>query len=263
VSQLSSATDQLWYVSYGSNMFPPRLRYYLEGGRPPGGRRTYPGARDASPPAQTASVMLPGGVFFALESGAWTGGMAFYDPALAGPTPAAAYLLTRAQFSDLAVQEMYREPGHDLHLDEALTSGKAVLGPGRYETIVYVGDRGGHPMFTFTCPWHADEVDLNAPAAKYLAFIAAGIAATHGWDALRISSYLTQLPGVKESWNRDSVYSLVTEQLQLGESAELGPTAAPGYMPSPDPGTEPGVSSKTEEREEDKTLRRASTNTES
>ena len=55
----------MWYVSYGSNMCSARLACYLAGGRPPGGSRVNPGARDPRPPARTIPVDLPGTVYFA------------------------------------------------------------------------------------------------------------------------------------------------------------------------------------------------------
>ncbi|MGA8114973.1 MAG: histone deacetylase [Actinocatenispora sp.] len=206
--------DLVWYVSYGSNMLPARLRYYLAGGRPPGGRRTYPGARDASPPVETAALTLPGGVFFALESRTWTGGMAFYDPLLDGPTPAAGHLVTRAQFSDVATQEMHHEPGRDLPFDDAPVNGRITLGPGRYETLLCLGDHAGAPMFTFTCPWRATEVRATRPAGRYLRLIAAGISVTHGWGADRITDHLMRLPGVGGTWHRHEVSALVTSALE-------------------------------------------------
>lgn len=69
--------------------------------------------------------------------------MAFYDPDAGGRTPARAYLLTVGQFSDLAAQEMHRPPVSDLELVDAVTSGRHRFGPGRYETLVCVGERDG------------------------------------------------------------------------------------------------------------------------
>lgn len=157
--------DRLWYAAYGSNMHLDRLTCYLTGGRPHGGLRTYPGCRDPRRPVRTTPVMLPGLLYFATESQVWTGGRAFYDPgpglapADDGPgrpgayeLPARAYLLTLSQFSDIAAQEMYREPGGDLDLTEALTRGRARIGPGRYETLVCAGLLDGYPVLTFTAP---------------------------------------------------------------------------------------------------------------
>ena len=83
----------LWYVAYGSNLHAARLDWYLRGGRPPGGLRTYPGCRDCRPPRRTVPALIPGGVYFAGESRAWTGGMAFYDPQLPGRAAARGYLV--------------------------------------------------------------------------------------------------------------------------------------------------------------------------
>ncbi|WP_425681644.1 hypothetical protein [Micromonospora sp. DT31] len=122
----------LWYVAYGSNLHAARLDWYLRGGRPPGGLRAYPGCRDCRPPRRTVPALIPGGVYFAGESRAWTGGMAFYDPTLPGRAAARGYLVTVEQFADIAAQEMYRPPGADLAgILAAVRTGRATLGPGR------------------------------------------------------------------------------------------------------------------------------------
>ncbi|HEY3483483.1 MAG TPA: histone deacetylase, partial [Streptomyces sp.] len=73
-------------------MHSERLRYYLQGGRPTDGSRTYPGARDTRMPVRSEAVELPGTVYFATESLVWTGGRAFYDPGAAGTVWARAHL---------------------------------------------------------------------------------------------------------------------------------------------------------------------------
>ncbi len=207
--------DLLWYVAYGSNMYAARLAWYLGGGRPPGGLRTYPGCRDCRPPRRSAAVLVPGGIYFAGESRAWTGGMAFYDQELPGRAAARAWLLTVGQFADLAAQEMYREPGVDPDLiGVAVADGRATLGPGRYETLVRTGVCDGVPMLTFTAPWRAADVEWNAPAPVYLAMLAGGLREAHGWDASRIAGYLAGRPGVADRWESPAVESLVAEALR-------------------------------------------------
>ncbi|GAA3386449.1 hypothetical protein GCM10020369_23780 [Cryptosporangium minutisporangium] len=195
----------MWYVAYGSNMHADRLRYYLTGGRPPGAARTYPGCRDPRPPRRTVPVFLPGGIYFALESRTWTGGMAFYDRALPGRAAARAYLLTAGQFADVAAQEMARHPDEDLDLAEVLSTGRARLGPGRYETLASPGVLDGHPMLTFTAPWACGDVEPNPPAPRYLGLIASGLHEAHGWDAAALTAYLADRPGVRGHWARDAV----------------------------------------------------------
>src|SRR4051794_23122418 len=204
----------VWYTAYGSNMHADRLRYYLLGGHPPGATRAYPGCRDPRPPARTIAVALTGGIYFALESRTWSGGMCFYDRDLPGPAVARAYLITASQFSDIAAQEMYEPPGVDIdRIDEAVASGSVTLGPGRYETLVCPGSRDGHPLLTFTAPWSAAEVDWNPPAPAYLARLAGGIREAHGWDADRITDYLSARPGIDGRLDRATVVAVVTAGL--------------------------------------------------
>jgi hypothetical protein len=201
----------VWYAAYGSNLHAARLRYYLAGGTPPGGRRSYPGCRDAAEPRATAPVLLPGGIWFTGESSAWTGGYALYDPLLPGEAAARAYLLTAGQFADVVAQEMYREPGVDLAvLADVVRHGRLTLGPGRYETLVCAGERDGHPVLTFTAAFGAADGTPAAPAAAYLALLARGLRESHGWDAGRITAYLADRPGVAGAWSRDDLVAVVT-----------------------------------------------------
>ncbi|WP_031509046.1 histone deacetylase [Streptomyces megasporus] len=200
---------RVWYAAYGSNMHRERLTFYLAGGRPPGGARTYPGCRDRRPPERSLPLVLPGLLYFATESPVWRGGRAFYDPDAGGETPAHAHLLTASQFSDIAAQEMYREPGVDLDLAEALTRGRARLGPGRYETLVCPGLLDGRPVLTFTAPWRSDEVAKRPPSAPYLRHLASGLVASHGWNAERAARFLAGRPGAEGRWTPEAVAELV------------------------------------------------------
>jgi hypothetical protein len=189
--------SQVWYVSYGSNMSSVRFACYIEGGRPPGGSRTNPGARDPRLPVRSVPVDLPGTLYFAGESPQWGGGVAFYDHARPGFTAARAYLVTAAQLADIAAQEMYRVPQDGDPLEEVvlapLQGGRHELGPGRYETLVEVGRRDGLPLLTFTSPHGADHVEHTRPAEAYLATVADGLRESRGWDDRRIASYFASL----------------------------------------------------------------------
>jgi hypothetical protein len=204
----------VWYVSYGSNMCADRLAAYLQGGRPPGASRTYPGARDPQPPRINEAVWLPGGIYFAGQSSVWTGGIASYDPSLPGRAPARAYLLTLGQFSDVAAQERHAAPGTDLDLAAVLADGRAEVGPGKYQTLLCAGNRGGYPLLTFTCPNALATAETTTPAAAYLRMLAAGLAEAHGWTTAQIVGYLVALPGVVGVWTSEML-----------ESACLGPDA--------------------------------------
>jgi hypothetical protein len=191
---------EVWYVSYGSNMSDARLSCYLEGGRPPGGTRHNPGARDPRPPRHSLPVELPGSVYFAGKSPQWGGGVAFYDHETPGPAAARAYLVTAQQFADIAAQEMHRVPDPDDPIEEIVLGGldpehdgRHHVGPGHYETLVEVGRIAGAPMLTFTAPHGIDHVDHNLPSTAYLATLGEGLREAHGWDDAEVERYFARL----------------------------------------------------------------------
>jgi hypothetical protein len=194
---------QVWYVSYGSNMSKARLSAYLEGGVPPGGNRTNPGAKDSTPPRRSVPVDLPGALYFAGDSPQWHGGVAFYDhDGEGGPTAARAYLVTAHQFADIAAQEMYRVPQQGDPLVEVVVGGidggRHHVGPGHYETLVEVGRLEGVPMLLFTAPHGIDHVEHTVPSPAYLAMLADGLRESRQWGDEDISAYFARvaaLPG--------------------------------------------------------------------
>lgn len=199
----------VWYVAYGSNLFHERFSCYLTGGRPEGGARTYSGCRDRRPAKATGPVVLNGGIYFALTSLTWGGGMAFYDPELPGTAAARAYLVTRQQFCDVISQEMRRDVGDAPDLDEVFSKGRQALGPGRYETVLKVGERDGHPMLTFTSPGGAGAASLNAPSAPYLTMLGNGLREAHGWTSGRAAAYLSRRPGAHGRWTPEEIEDLL------------------------------------------------------
>jgi len=194
--------EHIWYASYGSNMSARRFHHYLQGGRPEGASRDYPGARNTSLPSAVAPVSLSGSVFFAWESPTWGGGIAFYDAEGRGTSYGRAYLLTAGQFADVAAQEMHRVPDTDLDLTGLWANGHAVLGPGRYERLLVVGELGGAPVVTFTASWTQDDVERNAPVAAYLRTMAVGLREGHNLDDAAVVDYLFARPGVSPPWTR-------------------------------------------------------------
>jgi hypothetical protein len=202
-------SDLIWYVAYGSNLSASRFGYYLHGGQPPGAVLTYPGARDRTRPRASKGVWIPGGVYFATESRAWGGGRALYDPGIPGRAAARAYLITAEQFSDVAEQEMYREPGADLDLAEIAARGRIQLGDGRYETMRCVGRDEHGPMVTFTAPWGSGDVPLLSPGASYLRLIGHGLREAHGWDRDQAAGYLAALPGARDAWTPGAIAALL------------------------------------------------------
>lgn len=226
---MPESQSRVWYAAYGSNTHVERLRYYLDGGCPPGAAREFPGCRDRRPPARSVPVVLPGRVYFATDSPVWGGGRAFYDPAADGTAWGVAHLLTVGQFSDIAAQEMYREPGADLDLAEVRATGRRTLGAGRYETLVCPGVLDGVPVMTFTAPWPMPGDDgLRAPSAAYLRHLAAGLGRAGAWPHTAVAAYLAACPGAAGHWTARAVAGL------SAPTAPTGPPARPSRC-RPDP----------------------------
>ena len=127
--------DRVWYASYGSNLLAERFGYYLSGGSM--GQQTvgHIGARDSTPATANRSWKARHELRFGGESRRWDGGgVAFVnaEPG-SGECVVRLWLLTAAQFDDVAAQENQMRPG-DLVVDHV----ELVLahGPG-------LGSRGG------------------------------------------------------------------------------------------------------------------------
>jgi hypothetical protein len=188
-----------------------RLATYIQGGRPPGAAREYPGCRNRAMPTRSIPVELTGAMYFATESPVWGGGRAFYDPHPNGRVLARAHLVTVEQFADIAAQEMYREPGADLDLGDALRLGRAVLGEGRYETLVCAGQVDGLPVLTFTAPWGMNDVQWVPPSSAYVRFLASGLLSAGAWDVEAVASYVAACPGASGHWSEQGIADLLSE----------------------------------------------------
>jgi hypothetical protein len=105
---------------------------------------------------------------------------------------------------------MYREPGADLDLAEVVSAGRVQVGPGRYETLVHVGQNEQAPMLTFTAPWGIGDVQLLSPSDKYLRMLGRGLCDAHGWDSEKVAIYLAGLPGARGTWTPEQITSLIT-----------------------------------------------------
>jgi hypothetical protein len=204
--------ERVWYTSYGSNMHLDRLAAYIQGGRPPGATREYPGCRNPAMPSRSIPVELTGAMYFATESPVWGGGRAFYDPHASGRVLARAHLVTADQFADIAAQEMYRAPDVDLDLEGVLSEGRAKLGEGRYETLVCAGQVDGLPVLTFTAPWGMNDVDWVPPSAAYVRFLAAGLLSAGAWDIEAVASYVAACPGAAGHWSIPGLMDLLSEE---------------------------------------------------
>ena len=173
---------EVWYVSYGSNMSSARLEAYLVGwcaARAGAVRTREPATRRRRGAASRSTCRAPSTSPATRRSGV-AGSPSTTTTPTGGPTAARAYLVTAAQFADVAAQEMYRIPQEGDPLEEVVVEGidggRHHVGPGRYETLVEVGRLDGAPMLLFTSPHGIDHVEHSRPSEAYVAMLRPGCA---------------------------------------------------------------------------------------
>ena len=193
--------EEVWYASYGSNMWWERFRCYLEGGVPPGATRRQVGARDPSPPSDSRGVALPYRMYFAGRASTWGGGgVAFLDHERLGVDDLAcargrAWRITREQFDDVVAQENGFRPGEIVVDLDGLEPGdtRELPDAGWYRGLLVVDTLDGLPLVTFTSP--EVRTDLNPPSEAYLRTIAMGLAECTGMSAEEIGEHLAPAAG--------------------------------------------------------------------
>jgi hypothetical protein len=188
---------QVWYVAYGSNMCAARIRCYLRGGMPRGGRCASSGGRDRRMPSAHRRFRLPHPLLFAGPSRVWRGGPAFLDTHRRGHAEARGWLLAVTQLEDLLAQENRVPVGSVTATETLLHAGGVAVPRGRYGRLVAVASPDDLPAVTFT---FVERPAPRAPDPAYLDHIRRGLAET-GLGPEEITAYLQAHPQVASSAN--------------------------------------------------------------
>lgn len=144
--------ERVWYACYGSNLCAERFMRYIER------------CADRTPPSDSKPVEMPHRMYFAKASAKWDNkAVAFVEPLPAEGTKTLgrAYLITKAQFSDIQLMECGQNK------------------KGWYRHQLKLGVLGKYPIYCFTSP---GILAPNTPSEKYLDVIRKGLQET--WPAL-------------------------------------------------------------------------------
>lgn len=212
------ATEKVWYVCYGSNLLRERFLCYITGGTPAGATRHNVGCTDKSLPLKDQSISIPYPLYFAETSESWqNAGVAFIarNKDASRPTLGRMYLITAKQFIQVVRQENGLHPEDDsmgLDLDEVKAQKEIDVRPSSwYGKVMHLGNKKGHPMFTFTSPRNNEEHLVTSPRENYLSTIGRGIQQTYGYNRNKVIDYFLNMPGVAGNWTKEKL----TEQLKL------------------------------------------------
>src|SRR5699024_12039281 len=104
------------------------------------------------------------------------GGVAFIDhhPVEDEVTSGRKFLITDEQFKEVVAQEN-NEQGLDIDLDTVIREGAVKITNGWYGRIMYLGEKDGAPIFTFTSNVPMTEQKIKEPAQAYIRTIANGL----------------------------------------------------------------------------------------
>ncbi|EER97493.1 hypothetical protein BDA96_02G383800 [Sorghum bicolor] len=212
-----SRTD-VWYASFGSNMWRPRFLCYVQGGKAEGMSIACYGSRDTSSPKGTMWKTVPHRLLFGRSSTpCWgTGGVAFLNPEINynEKSYVCMYKITLEQFNDILFQEnrLVLKDGKDgnvVYPDSPLigsseikfiSTNKAIhLEPIKdswYSNVLYLGNEGELPILTMTCPasdierFKSGELPLAPPSETYAATLIRGLVEGKQLDADGAANYI-------------------------------------------------------------------------
>ncbi|OWM90375.1 histone deacetylase 5 isoform X2 [Punica granatum] len=183
----------IWYASFGSNMWKPRFLCYIEGGQMEGMQKECSGSMDKSPPKEILWKTYAHQLFFGRESTKmWgPGGVAFIHPKSnhQDETYLCLYRITFEQFNDVLHQENITGsmdfPLLDLTgLSSVQEKGSITLEAvksGCYRNVLYLGKVHGIPVLTMTCTlsdvegFKSGKFPLRAPSREYTNTLVRGL----------------------------------------------------------------------------------------
>uniref|UniRef100_A0ACD5YZU4 Uncharacterized protein n=1 Tax=Avena sativa TaxID=4498 RepID=A0ACD5YZU4_AVESA len=208
----------VWYASFGSNMWKPRFLCYIEGGKVDGMSISCSGSQDTSPPQGTMWKTVPHRLFFGRSSTpCWgTGGVAFLSPEINynDKSYICMYKITLEQFNDVLFQEnrLVKDNSEDGKIEspgsplialpemESISSNKALhLEPIKdswYSNVLYLGEEDGLPILTMTCPatdvarHKSGELPLAPPSETYSATLIKGLVEGKQLDTNEAANYI-------------------------------------------------------------------------
>ncbi|ASN07363.1 hypothetical protein CFK40_10430 [Virgibacillus necropolis] len=200
----------VWYASYGSNLNRDRFLCYINGGKPKGSEKIEVGCRDRSLPLKEATYIMHYPLYFAKASDRWQKqGVAFIglEKDKKHHTYSRKYLITVEQFMDVVKQEN-NGAILDMDLNEIMKRGSKTLKDSWYGTILYLGEKNGYPIFTFTADFDLD-VPFNKPSKEYLGMIINGLKTTLKLENTDVVNYISSKPGVVGNYNRKDIEKLI------------------------------------------------------
>lgn len=188
----------VWYLSYGSNLSKDRFLCYIQGGTPNGSTTNERGCRDNTIPIKDEGYVISYPLYFAKFANRWNGGVAFIGRSEVNNTKTFArmYLITEDQFLDVVSQEN-GDAAISIDLEEVISNKSLKVSEGWYGNILYIGEKDGHPIFSFTSNDDIEDAKFIPPSHAYLNTISLGLTETFDMAQADALNYLSSSKGFK------------------------------------------------------------------
>lgn len=189
-------TEYVWYASYGSNLSKNRFMCYIKGGKIPGNDKEERGAKDKTEPVKDKQITFKHDLYFSHGSNKWFGsGVAFvdYKENSCAHTYGRMYLITKEQFLDVVRQENALPVEAEIDFDEEKLQEEQsliVFPENAYGRIIYLGNKDGYPIYSFTSVKARHEQEEIRCFGPYWQIIAAGLKETYNLSDEEIEEYM-------------------------------------------------------------------------
>ncbi|MCH4822323.1 hypothetical protein ML462_03980 [Gramella lutea] len=211
---MTEGISEVWYACYGSNIREERFLCYINGGTPPGALKHFKGCEDKSSPRQTGTISIDYEMYFAKESPTWNGGgICFLNPEenISANTLGRTYLINSGQFIDLVSQELKFQGEIQIDFQELREKGYYnCLEEGRYGLLLYLGEKNGAPIVTFTSEVFLKD-EINRPDEQYLLTIIRGLKDIYSISEEELLNYFRHKKGVKNLLPEDELKQLIRQ----------------------------------------------------
>lgn len=195
-------SSYLWYACYGSNIKKERFLCYIQGGKPKGAIKSFPGCADRTEPVDSRPFIINLELYFAKESVTWNGGgIGFLKPEEDSKfkTYGRIYKISLGQFKDLLKQELRVTEDVPVDLERLSCDGFFnCLPEGRYGHLLHLGEIEELPVVSFSSERFLKD-EINPPAEAYLSTIISGLREVYDIKEPQMIEYFKNLDGIKRS----------------------------------------------------------------
>jgi hypothetical protein len=172
---------------------------------------------DRTAPTADRPIEIPHELYFSQSSSIWE------DKAVAfiksnrsedAQTLGRMYLITLEQFTEVVRQENGFEADDrsiQINFDELIVQGETSIKPTWYGRIMYLGEEGGSPIFTFTARWDDELIESNAPGEKYLKTIMRGLKETYNLTDNELVKYFESKSGIHNNLSEEILKNYVSK----------------------------------------------------